>query len=464
MKAITYSIFALAMFVAAVFTPAILPVALVATFIVGSLLSNSQRGYAFSNVAGFLGSATADASDAVGEWQQYVLHRNGKGMNTGSTLFGLMSRLANEDADSQVYNWWEKDPVRRSFYSTASSTDTDTTLSFDDNGSTPVTDIWVFLSAGAILLNDRTGERIRVAATPTSTTVTVTRAIQGTGVDPGVQGVAINDNDVWTLVTTAKANGAVPVGSAYAQPTSYANYIQTFNKTASIDNAYKAGILRTDLDGPKMEAQLDALEQISNDIEFAYFLGVKELAASVPLGNGTNGPAYYTGGLKAAVDVAGLTANALNGNGSSGVTLDAFTDWIQSFMTSGSDTKVFFGGPNSYSAISRYANSNAGGYRATDRSETVFGMNIETIKTPFGELSLASHPLFKNVSTFSDWGFVVDLQLIVQKVMEPLFFQEYEPVNGQDAWQGQFRAKLGLKQKFPAAFGYCYDFSKINAS
>ena len=43
------------------------------------------------------------------------------------------------------------------------------------------------------------------------------------------------------------------------------------------------------------------------------------------------------------------------------------------------------------------------------------------------------------------------------------FFQEYEPVNGQDAWQGQFRAKLGLKQKFPEAFAYCYDLSKITA-
>lgn len=456
MKALIYSVFALAMLVLALTNPHLAALALIATFVVGALLTPALPGVLCSNVSGYLGSANADANDAVGEWQQYVLHRNGKGMNTGSTLFGLMSRLANEEADAQVFNWWEKDPVRRTFYSDASSTDSDTTLTFDDNATSPATDIWVFLAAGAILLNDRTGERIRVATTPTTSTVTVTRGVQGT------TAAAINDNDVWTLVTLAKVNGTVPRPSAYAQPTSYTNYIQTFNSTASIDNAYKAGILRTDIEGPQMESQLEALEQIANDIEWAYFLGVKELAT---VNDGTrNGPAYYTGGIKAAIDTASLTDNALDGNESSGVTLDAFSNWLESCMTVGSDTKLFLGGPKAYSAITKFANSNSGGYRSTDHSESVWGMAIETIKTPFGELSMASHPLFKNVSVYNDWGFVIDLQLIKQKTMEPLFFQEYEPTNGQDAWQGQFRAKLGLKQKYPEAFAYCYDLQKINAA
>lgn len=449
-KAILFLLFTALMLVWAVANPTAAPIAYAAVFVAGAFLS-SRQSFAFSNVAGFLGSATADANDAVGEWQQFVLHRNGKGMNSGSTLFGLMSRLANEDADAQVYNWWEKDPVLRVFFSTSAYNTTDATMVFDDGATSPATDIWVFLSAGAILLNSRTSERIRVSATPTTTSVAVTRGVQGT------TGTAVLDNDTWTLVTLAKANGAIPTRSAYHQPSSYQNYIQTFNKTASIENAYKAGILRTDLDGPKMEAQLDALEQIANDIEFAYFLGVKELATL------TEGATYYTGGLKAAVDAAGLTGNVLNGNTTAGVNLSDFLDWLENFMTWGSDTKMFFGGPRAYSAISRYANSNAGGLRIVDQSETVFGINIETIKTPFGELSLASHPLFKNVTTLNDWGFAIDLQLITQKVMEPLFFQEYEPTNGQDAWQGQFRAKLGLKQKFPQAFAYCYGFSKINA-
>lgn len=443
------------MVIAAILNPAAAVIYLVCAFLFGTLLTGARNGVLCSNVAGYLGSATADANDAVGEWQQYVLRKNSKGMNTGSTLFGLMSRLANEDADAQVYNWWEKDPVRRNFYSTADRAQADTTISFDDNGTVPVTDIWVFLAAGSILLNDRTGERIRVTATPTTSTVTIARGVQGTTAPAG--STSITNNDAWTLVTLAKANGAVPRRSAYAQPSSVQNYIQTFNATASVENAYKAGILRTDIDGPKMEQTLDALEQVANDIEYAYFLGVKEVA------NLTEGATYYTGGIKNAIDAAGLTTNALNGNGASGVTLDAFSAWISSFMRKGSDTKLGFFGPAAYEAISKYANTAAGGYRTQDHTETVFGLNIETIKTPTGQLSMAMHPLFGNNPIYNDWGFVIDLQLIVQKIMEPLFFQEYEPVNGQDAWQGQFRAKLGLKQKFPEAFGYCYDLQKITA-
>ncbi len=447
MKAILFVVFALVMLIAAHFNPQAAPALFVAIFIVGALLSE-MRAALCSNVAGFVGRAQATTDDDEGEWQQFVLRRNGKGMNSGSTLFGLMSRLEKENADSITYNWWEKDPVRRLFYSTAARTDSDTTISFDDNAASPATDIWVFLTAGAVLLNERTGERIRIAATPTTTTITITRGIQGT------TNLAVDDNDLWLLVTHAQASGSAPVRSAFAQPTAYNNYIQTFNKTASLDNAYKCGILRTDMEGPMMEQILDAHEQIACDIELAFFLGIKELS----------GTTYYTGGLKASIDAAALTANALDGNGSAGVTLSAFDDWIQSFMTQGSDTKILFGGPKSYSAISRYANSAAGGYRTSDHTESVFGMNIETIKTPHGQLALASHPLFKNYSALlGDWAFVVDLQLIVQKEMEPLFFQEYEPTNGADAWQGQFRFKGGLKEKFPEAFGYAYDLEKINA-
>ena len=60
--------------------------------------------------------------------------------------------------------------------------------------------------------------------------------------------------------------------------------------------------------------------------------------------------------------------------------------------------------------------------------------------------------------------FVIDLQMIVQKVMEPLFLETNIQTPGQDSYQEQFRAKLGLKQKFPQAFGYAYDLQLITAT
>jgi hypothetical protein len=401
-----------------------------------------------ANVAGFLSTSNAQATDLVGEWQETVLVRNSKGFNTGSTLFGLMSRLKSEPADNVTYNWWERDPTRITFYSNAGFDNAVTTLTWDDGSGNAV---YPLFDVNQILLNDRTGERVRVTAAPTSANVSVTRGVQGTSA------AAINDNDVWTLVTLAKDEGADPVRASYEEPTSYSNLIQTFNETVLLTNAYKAGVLRTDIEGPLRERRSHALEKIANRIEFAYFLGVKESAT------GMNGKIYYTGGIKDAIDTAGLTANALNGNGSSGVTLDAFKTWLQSFMQVGSDVKLAFCGPKAYAAISNYANTAAGGFRIMN-NETVFGMNITNIVTPFGELSLAMHPLFKNSLVHNDWMFVVDLQLIVQKVLEPLFLETNIQTPGQDSYKEQFRAKLGIKQKFPEAFGYAYDLSVITAT
>lgn len=428
------------------FLPAV--VAFAFAFVVGALLSAAPQEVLCANVAGFLSTSNAQATDQVGEWQEAVLVRNSRGFNTGSTLFGLMSRLKSEPAESTTYNWWERDPARITFYSDASALVGATTLTFDDGSGNSV---WQLLATNAILLNDRTGERIRVTADPSSANVTVTRGVQGTSA------AAINDNDVWTLVTLAKDEGADPIRSSYSEPDSYSNYIQTFNETVTLTNAFKAGVLRTDIEGPLRERRTQALERIANKIEMAYFLGVKEAAT------GTNGKIFYTGGLKNAIDSASLTANALNGNGNSGVSLAAFKTWLQSFMQVGSDVKLAFCGPKAYAAISNYANTATGGFRIMNQ-ETVFGMNITNIVTPFGELSLAMHPLFKTSVVHQDYMFVVDLQLIVQKVMEPLFLETNIQTPGQDSYKEQFRAKLGLKQKFPEAFGYAYDLSLINAS
>lgn len=418
-----------------------------------------------SNVAGYLSRATADSSDDVGEWQVGVLRRNAKGMNTGSTLFALMSRLRNENADSQTYNWWEKDPTRRVFYLAAAITTlTETNFKFDntvnatptyDNGSLDQS-VWALLKAGAILEGVNTGERITVVAPATSyaSGVTVTRSTIGYN---GSATAATTHSlyEPFVLITLAKPNGSNPVDSAFTQPSKYLNYCQTFNSTASVDNAYVNGILRTDLDGPWYEQKVDALERIANDIELAYFFGVAAISGST----------YTTGGIRNAIDTASLTSNALDGTSATKtVTLDAFDNWVQSFMTQGSDTKLAFCGPNAYSAISKFANTAAGGYRIMQgESDSIFGLNLTTIQTPFGRVDLASHPLFKNIPSYNGTMMVVDLELICQKTFEKLFFQEYEPTNGSDTRQGQFRAKLGIKQKFPAAFGYANNISRIVA-
>jgi len=419
-----------------------------------------------SNVSGFLVNASPTATDLVGEWMDEILVRQGKSANLGSTLFGLMSRLPAERTDNTIYNWWERNPVRRSFYinnAGAAYDDTTATIVVDDGASTPGAAVWQVLNKDAFLISDVSGEIIRVTADPSSNSIAIERGRSGT--TAAASGVA--NNALWTLISTAKAEGADPVKASYEQPEYLTNYIQTFNSTVFLANSLKNNVLRTDKEGAVNQLISQQLEKIANDIEFQFLIGGKGQETGSSNGN-SNALVYTTGGLKAALDAASaadssLIPNILSGNGSSGNTLKSVKDWLSTFMTNGSDTKLALCGPKAYAAFSDYANTAAGGFRIMNNEGNVFGMNITNIQTPFGELSLAMHPLLKNAVAFNDWMFVVDLQLIAMKVQEELLYEDNIQLPGQDSYKGQFRAKLGLKQKFAGAFGYAKNLELITA-
>lgn len=399
-----------------------------------------------SAIAGLLSLRVGPGTEEwVSEYQESILVRNSKGLNVGTTLFGLMSRLKNEPAETTEYKWFERDPVTRVVYTNGGlllvgSTD----LTFDDGAGNAVDGI---VQVGVILRNDRTNELVRVTARVSATVFTVERAFSGAA-------AALQDNDVWVVITLGKDEGATPTTPVFETASVLENYVQTFNSTVELANAFKGSQLRTDIEGPLRERRIQALERISRDIEFALLLGVKARKT------GTNGYQYFTGGLKAAVDQVGAS-NILNGNAGAGTAIANVQSWLSSFMTVGSEAKLALCGPSAYAAISYYANQATNGFRITGQ-ENVYGMNITMIQTPFGELDLTLHPLLKEVSVFNDWIFVADLGLLVQKTMEPLFLEPNIQTPGQDAYKEQFRAKLGLKLKFAQAFGYAYDFSKIN--
>jgi len=251
-----------------------------------------------------------------------------------------------------------------------------------------------------------------------------------------------------------KGEGDLPTRSTYEEPVILTNFIQTFNSVVELTNAFKASKLRSDAAGPLKARRIQAMERIAKDIEMAFLMGTKQRRA------GINGYQYFTGGIQDAVTTA-APANILLGLGGSGVANSVVQTWLQQFMTVGSDAKLALCGPLAYSAFSTYANSATNGFRIMNQ-ETVFGMNITVINTPFGELDLAFHPALKEIANFKDWMFVVDLAHVMQKTMEPLFLEPNIQTPGQDSYKEQFRAKLGLKLRFAQAFGFASGLQKIN--
>lgn len=409
------------------------------------------------SLGGQIGIANQD--EWVSEFQDTILVRNSRGLNAGTTLFGLMSKLKNEPAETTEYKWFERDPVTREISvdnAGTAYTDASTSIVVDNGDGAVITGL---VQAGSILRTS-SGELLRVTAVANNSndnTLTVTRGFGGTT----ASATGLADNNVLVIVTLGKDEGASPITPVYETPTTMTNYIQTFNSAVHLTNAFKASKLRTDIEGPLRERRVQSLERIARDIELAYFFGRKAANGYV---SGTNGRVWYTGGVVEAVDsIGGTVAQKLNGNAGSGVALASFNEWLSSFLTLGSDAKLAFCGPKAYAALSNFANSASNGFRITGQ-ETVFGMNITTVNTPFGELSLAMHPLFKEISSYNDFMIVVDLALIVQKVMEPLFLEPNIQTPGSDAYMEQFRAKYGLKLKFAEAFGYAYGLQKINAT
>jgi hypothetical protein len=415
-----------------------------------------------SAIAGLLSTSNANASlddkaDLVGEYQDTILVRNSKGMNAGSTLFGLMSRLKAEPAENTEFNWFERDPVNRQLYVATANATAPTvagqagTIAIAADNSTYTVTGWTFLAQGHMLRNQTTGEMIQVTADPTSNTISVARAING----GTLTGYVLVQGDILAIVTLGKDEGAVPTRASYEEPEILTNFIQTFNSTVDLTNAFKANKLRSDQAGPLKARRIQALEKISKDIESAFLLGTKQRLT------GSNGYVYYTGGIKDAIDTA-VPANALNGGSGTCSYASNVAPWLQNFMTVGSDAKLGLCGPQAYAAFSALANSATNGFRIMNQ-ETVWGMNITVINTPFGELDLAFHPLLKEIPSFSSWIFVADLAHIMQKTLEPLFLEPNIQTPGQDSYMEQFRAKLGLKLRFAEAFGYAYNLTAIQA-
>jgi len=403
-----------------------------------------------SAVSGILSISDAATNEWVSEYQDTILVRNAKGMNAGTTLFGLMSRLKNEPSETTEYKWFERDPVKRIVYARGAVNNSEETIIFDDNssGAAAGTNVDGIIQVGSVLYNTATGEGIRLKSKNSAGSFEAQRGFIGTA-------AAITDNDQFVVITLGKDEGATPVDAVYENPSTLTNYIQTYNATVELTNAFKGSKLRTDIEGPLKERRVQALERIGRDIELSYFFGksAKE--------TGTNGHVYFTGGITASVDATGNSSQVLNGGGSNTVTLANFKSWLEEFMTVGSDAKLAFAGPKAYSALSNFANSESNGFRITG-SETVFGMNIQTILTPFGEVSLAMHPLFKEIGEYNDWMVVCDLPMLVQKYMEPLFLEPNIQTPGQDSYKEQFRAKYGLKLKFAEAFGYAKNIQTIS--
>ncbi len=369
--------------------------------------------------------------------------------NGTAPLFGLTSLLKDETASNIEHGYFSKTMIFPSVTSTAGDLVGAATLTVN-----AYTDI----VPGDLILNERTGEVILVTATPTTTTLTVQRAV-GT-----VAAAAINAADVMRTVGNAFEEGSVRPSAVAIIAARYVNNTQIFRNSWAVTKT-AAAIPQIAGSGYVSESKQDCAALHAMAIEKALFFGQKFMGTR-------NGQPFHT--------MEGLVARVNAAASGNVTTLGATTNWTQ-FETAldktletvtdpkGGNIRTVFVGGTARRVIHNIARLNST-YQITT-AETGWGLQIDTIRTPRGTFEMIEHPLFNAYGGASMWAkmaVIADLNAFSLAYLRKTSDAGYNAAgalvdNGVDAEGGTLTTELTCTIKNPAAFGVLYNFTAAAA-
>lgn len=369
--------------------------------------------------------------------------------NGTAPLFGLTSLLKDETASNIEHGYFSKTMIFPSVTSTAGDLVGATTLTVN-----AYTDI----VPGDLILNERTGEVILVTATPTTTTLTVQRAV-GT-----VAAAAINAADVMRTVGNAFEEGSVRPSAVAIIAARYVNNTQIFRNSWAVTKT-AAAIPQIAGSGYVSESKQDCAALHAMAIEKALFFGQKFMGTR-------NGQPFHT--------MEGLVARVNAAASGNVTTLGATTNWTQ-FETAldktletvtdpkGGNIRTVFVGGTARRVIHNITRLNST-YQITT-AETGWGLQIDTIRTPRGTFEMIEHPLFNAYGGASMWAkmaVIADLNAFSLAYLRKTSDAGYNAAgalvdNGVDAEGGTLTTELTCTIKNPAAFGVLYNFTAAAA-
>ena len=391
---------------------------------------------------GLLSSASAPQNQNALSFDQAITRLMPNGT---APLFGLTSLLKDETASNIEHGYFSKTMIFPSVTSTAGDLVGATTLTVN-----AYTDI----VPGDLILNERTGEVILVTATPTTTTLTVQRAV-GT-----VVAAAINAADVMRTVGNAFEEGSVRPSAVAIIAARYVNNTQIFRNSWAVTKT-AAAIPQIAGSGYVSESKQDCAALHAMAIEKALFFGQKFMGTR-------NGQPFHT--------MEGLVARVNDAASGNVTTLGATTNWTQFEAAldktletvtdpKGGNIRTMFAGGTARRVIHNIARLNST-YQITT-NETGWGLQIDTIRTPRGTFEMIEHPLFNAYGGASMWAkmaVIADLNAFSLAYLRKTSDAGYNSAgalvdNGVDAEGGTLTTELTCTIKNPAAFGVLYNFT-----
>lgn len=369
--------------------------------------------------------------------------------NGTAPLFSLTSLLKDETASAIEHGYYTKTMIFPSLQLNGAVLAAATTFTVDSTAD---------VVPGDTFRADSTGEIIIVNTVPSTTSVTVTRAVGTTAA------ADIADNVVLYHIGNAFEQGSVRPSASALVATRYVNYTQIFRNSWAVTKTLAALPLIAG-DGAVAESRRDCASFHALAIEKALFFGQKFQGAR-------NGMPFQT--------MEGIIARVTLTAPGNVTTLGATTNWTQleaaldpTLQTvtdaTSSNIRTMFVGGVARRVIHNIARLNSS-YQVTG-VETSWGMQIDTIKTPRGTFEMIEHPLFNaygNAATWAKMAVICDLNAFaiayLRKTEDLQYNDTGTPVdNGIDARGGTLTTELTSLIKNPAAFGILYNFTAAAA-
>lgn len=388
------------------------------------------------------------ASDAIPKnWREGILrlYPNG-GPNGGAVLTAFSALLDAEVTSDPEYSWWERPlPIREAY--TAGGTSAVTTLAVS-SAAGGVGDPGKLFRKGYILQvvgTGGTGEKLLVTADQTvGTSVAVQRAF-------GETAAAVVPADAQLrVVGNANEEGAPTATPISIDPTKQYNLTQIFRTPLNITRTAKKTRLRTE--ESIIQAQIEALENQAQDMEYAFLFG-ERLETTGPLGQ----PMRTTRGLVNWIKTL-APQNVLNVTGTGDISEDALLAALEPIYRFGSTEKLWLCGSTALMVLTKLAK--IGSYLNLEAGDEVYGIRLKRYVTALGDGYIRMHPLFNLYADWRSYLVIIDLPHVKYRYIDDLMYLEHRQNPGDDALKNEWLAECGLELHHAQTHGLITNMKK----
>lgn len=426
-------------------------------------------------ILGMRGSGVFVADERPQNWRQGILLLFPNG---DAPLTAILSKLSEEPTDDPQFNWFEKGlPIQRGIILGASTTTTTQPADNADIAAADATaeiaisvmpdggaqDDVTWIKPGHLIMN-LTTEEVMIVVSKGTTVGPYLRVQRDVGnkfaSNPAVTGDTAAGDPI-LIVGSGFPEGA-PVGDAISyQSIRHLNYTQIMRTPLKLTRTARKTKLRYDRNGAYREAQREALQLHSLELEKAVMFSERSeitaittaatelsgISAGQPLRT-TRGIYNWLPAISTSLATPAVHWDIGTANGGT-MTEDIFDNWLAEIFRFGSSEKLAFLGSTALNVLNKIA-KNKLTIQAVPEDRT-YGMAFQRYITPFGVLMVKNHPLMSNDAVLRKDILVVDTAHIKLRPLDDTTFLRNRQSPGDDASVDEYLTEAGLEVRFSGA-------------